>query len=118
MTPQQIFDTIAEHLKHQNVRAYDVVAGACMYRDPDGRMCAVGCLISDEAYDSELEDKKAHHPAILAALSKSGIDTDKDVIEMLSQWQLIHDSSHSWDVMRTKAQDYFINSDYDLVVLN
>lgn len=47
MTPQEIFDTVAEHLFSKGGPALDEGEN-CVYRTPDGRMCAVGRLISDE----------------------------------------------------------------------
>ena len=60
MTNQQAFDTVLRHLRLQRVRSFHRVTpgddgppddyDACAYRGPEGRMCAVGCLLPDEEY--------------------------------------------------------------------
>jgi hypothetical protein len=49
MSLQKIFDTVATHLLKQGCRAENPAKG-CMYRDPKGRKCAAGALISDGLY--------------------------------------------------------------------
>ena len=51
MNTQEIFDKVASHLLTQNVRS--PFGGSCLYRAPNGNMCAVGCLISKEVYDAQ-----------------------------------------------------------------
>ena len=52
-TLQSTFDTVARHLLAQN--AVSRYVNGCAYRGAHGRKCAVGCLISDEEYDSRME---------------------------------------------------------------
>ena len=57
-TKQETFDTVAKHLLTQNAKANgEGFCGAttCMYRAPDGKQCAAGCLIPDDRYTPELE---------------------------------------------------------------
>ena len=56
MTAQEIFDTVAHHLIAQGKPALSG-EGGCSYRAPDGSKCAIGCLITDEEYSEEFEDK-------------------------------------------------------------
>ena len=56
-TKQQVFDFVLEHLREQGEAAYE--GGTCKYRTEDGKSCAVGCLISDDTYDSSMEGFKA-----------------------------------------------------------
>lgn len=58
MTPQQIFDTVATHLFAQGEQAIDG-QGSCVYRSDNGLKCAVGCLIPDESYTTEMEGNAA-----------------------------------------------------------
>lgn len=51
MQAQEIFDTVTDHLRSQGRRSVNE-EGDCMYRGPDGLMCAVGCLLTDD----EVED--------------------------------------------------------------
>ncbi len=46
-TEQEIFDYVCQHLAKQGRSAVDQ-GGLCRYRMEDGRMCAVGCLLTDE----------------------------------------------------------------------
>jgi hypothetical protein len=58
MTRQDIFNTVATALIAQGEPAKEPLGGACRYRlEEYGRMlkCAVGHLISDEAYDPEMD---------------------------------------------------------------
>lgn len=54
LTPQEIFDTVALHLLTQNAPA-KTTDGACLYRAPDGKKCAAGCLIPDHLYTPKIE---------------------------------------------------------------
>lgn len=53
---QSIFDTVAKHLLTQGEQSYDEVYG-CLYRGPEGRTCAIGCLIDDKYYDPDMEGR-------------------------------------------------------------
>jgi hypothetical protein len=52
-TAQDIFDTVALHLITQGRRAID--GHHCRYRAANGDRCAIGALISDEAYNPAME---------------------------------------------------------------
>lgn len=52
-TDQEIFDRVATHLLRQNAVASR--GGCCVYRDDQGRKCAVGALIPDEIYSPRME---------------------------------------------------------------
>lgn len=52
---QEIFDTVATHLIKQGGPAMNVRGTDCAYRAQDGKMCAVGCLMTDEEYTSDFE---------------------------------------------------------------
>lgn len=51
---QHVYDTMVNHLRQQKTRAVNA-NGSCLYRTKNGNKCAVGCLISDEEYERELE---------------------------------------------------------------
>lgn len=65
MNTQQAFDTITNHLYTQKVRAtHD---NGCSYRGNNGTMCAVGCVLPDEFYVSEMDscfDADKKYPGI------------------------------------------------------
>ena len=54
MQPQEMFDTVVNHLCDQGKRAGDEIGG-CAYRAPCGAKCAVGALINDDEYTSDME---------------------------------------------------------------
>lgn len=107
MTKQEIFDTVARHLFAQGEPAMDGNA-ACAYRAPKGLKCAVGALIADEHYSSNLDFPEAGHSITVVdkyrpvriALHKSGVVTKSDIdhhsrssrIALLSDLQVLHDN--------------------------
>ena len=102
MTAQEIFDQVVRHLLTQRRRATGSGDrnGLCSYRTPEGLRCAVGCLIPDDVYTPDMEDK--------------GID---DLIEdweelswmrehekLLSKLQYVHDNEDVDDWEKELAQ--------------
>ena len=71
LTFQTAFDKMLAHLRQQgraSVRTYPSGSTSCRYRASDGAMCAVGCLIPDNAYDGDLEGACAASRWVLGAL--------------------------------------------------
>ncbi len=56
---QAVFDKVVKHLLTQKRRSEG--KQGCAYRGKDGDMCAVGCLISDKAYDPEIEGHSVYY---------------------------------------------------------
>lgn len=56
MNEQETFNKVRDHLLKQKCKARDNER-VCMYRAPDGKMCAVGCLIPDELYKEGMEGR-------------------------------------------------------------
>lgn len=54
MNAQEIFDKVATHLATQKVASFQRFQG-CLYRGPNGTMCAVGCLIPDSMFSPDFE---------------------------------------------------------------
>lgn len=52
---QQVFDKVATHLLTQKQPAMRKDNTTCAYRAPDGKTCAVGCLMTDEEYNPRFE---------------------------------------------------------------
>jgi len=91
---RDVFDRVKTHLLSQGKRALDE-AQNCYYRSPDGLKCAVGCLITDENYDRNLEGYSigADLGALKEALTKSGVNVEHPgMMLMLERLQSIHDS--------------------------
>lgn len=69
---QEVFDAVVHHLLTQQAKAADD-DGACLYRGPKGRTCAVGCLILDEDYSGAMEGKGITMISVLKALRANGV---------------------------------------------
>lgn len=69
---QEVFDTVVLHLLKQEAKA-EGEDGECLYRDPEGRKCAVGCLIPDEQYRDHMEGKGLLMVSILKALKANRV---------------------------------------------
>ena len=102
LTLRETFDKVKAHLLTQNERAVSP-AGSCMYRTEDGKKCAVGGLITDEAYNPSIEHKSVNvvtNPrwpeeaaCMRDALVKSGVPIDEpSTLYVLRSLQQIHDN--------------------------
>ncbi len=119
LTMQQVFDKAATHLLKQGKRSegHGRASGAdttCLYRGPEGRMCAVGALISDEAYSPTLEGKSARSEGVRAALEKSGCPIDAPAADLYARLQRIHDMrpASEWKARLVRAaRDFNLNTD-------
>ena len=100
MNLQQIFDKTASHLLKQGIQSTLADDNdSCAYRGQDGSMCAVGCLINNDAYRWNLEGKPVTCKKVQKALRNSGIEFDADgqVMHLLTMLQMIHDTKEEGD---------------------
>lgn len=104
MNKQEIFDQVARHLLTQKELSLNQDSN-CMYRGDNGMMCAVGCLIPDELYTEDIENKVASSDVVVDLLRSAGVieyeegdDRHIDEIKFLSKLQTVHDSSapYNW----------------------
>lgn len=107
-TNQELFDVVAAHLS-KGVQAIDE-GGSCCYRTPDGRKCAIGCLIPDERYDPSMEGKviSLTNPVWAA----TGMDSK--LFTLARMLQNTHDNSSplTWrSRLEDIAADYKLNTD-------
>lgn len=65
MTNQEAFDKVWQFfIVEKNPQSFEnsadnlVFGAACAYRGQNGSKCAVGCLIPDELYSPDMEDKR------------------------------------------------------------
>lgn len=92
----EISGRIRDHLTQQHAAAVND-DGNCMYRAAGGARCAVGCLITDDAYHEGMEENTVDTDVVWFAVSKSlQLDgetsaTCERLSEILVQWQLYHD---------------------------
>lgn len=56
MNAQEIFDTVASHLLHQNKQCKGE-DGYCKYRNSEGLKCAIGALIPEDKYSLKMEEE-------------------------------------------------------------
>jgi len=68
-TDRQVFEYVKNHLLKQNQQS--MAGNGCVYRGPQGRSCAVGCLIADEFYDEFFENEWLYSEDVSYAVSKS-----------------------------------------------
>lgn len=92
---------VRDHLLAQNRKSVDPEANgfgeSCAYRGPNGRKCALGCLIEDRNYAPGMEGFGIHSNFIQEALIASGIAMDKWTVRLLSRLQCIHDDKKVGD---------------------
>ena len=87
---REVFNRVKAHLLTQNAQALDY-CGGCAYRGQDGTKCAVGCLITDNAYSPGIEGATALDERLEWALGQSGVPTDMRTLRMLDALQRMHD---------------------------
>lgn len=81
LSTQEAFSKMVTHLRTQGVKSMDGKNG-CVYRGPNGLMCAVGCLIPDDKYYPMMEYKPLSH------IFKGW---ERRTQELLSDVQVVHD---------------------------
>ena len=98
MTDQTMFDTVVTHLLTQNSVSMNDT-GTCVYRGPDNKRCAIGCIIPDEMYTVDLEGKEVK---ILVNNSFLSTDLTSYLLQfntnLLIRLQQVHDAHNpkSW----------------------
>ncbi len=95
MTDLEVLGIVRESLLAQrgpSVATNPMGTKGCMYRGSQGRACAVGVLISDEAYDACLESHVLDDfPGVWNALVESGVPDRSSTRSMLIAAQSVHD---------------------------
>tara|TARA_R110000787_G_scaffold76380_2_gene168511 strand:- start:71 stop:418 length:348 start_codon:yes stop_codon:yes gene_type:complete len=105
MSVRKIFYKVEKHLLKQNGRAE--VSGTCQYRTDSGLSCAVGCLMTDDIYDSSFEGNNLRDSKVLEALTPvvgSNKDKRNRKLYLLRELQRVHDDSPVEDWERNLAQ--------------
>jgi hypothetical protein len=100
MQAQEIYDTVYKHLMGMNHRSMLGVRN-CVYRAPDGSKCAVGALIADDEYDSDMEGESAQSLSVKGMLP---VRLAEHVL-LLGNLQSIHDSPFNWSEDDTGLSD-------------
>lgn len=110
MDQQLIFDKVKTHLLTQN-RISEDTNGVCMYRGPDGLMCAVGCLIDDAHYMPSFEGMTVNQLMRNDLLTTDPFNDEN--FDLLGALQRVHDGFDPKDwVFRLNevAERYGLNS--------
>ena len=97
MDRQAVFNKVVQHLRKQGSRAMD--EDGCCYRAPNGKMCAIGCLIPDEYYHPDIEGLLAWSlPITLLQASIPNFEQGEDGT-FLTRLQDIHDNNNvsAWE---------------------
>lgn len=94
-TQQQTFDTVVTHLRKQGVQSRKGT-GMCMYRGSGGLMCAAGCLIPDDKYDTGMEGFSA---SSVGGRPRNVLEDEGHDIPLVQSLQVTHDLRlpHEWE---------------------
>ena len=106
MSVRKIFYKVEKHLLKQNKKSEDSSIG-CMYHSYGGLSCAVGCLMTDDIYDSSFEGESVRDRYIIEALTPivgSNKDKRNHKLYLLRELQRVHDYSPVEDWERDLAQ--------------
>ena len=97
-TEQELFNRVKTHLLNQGAKAETDESthvqriNMCQYHAESGLKCAVGCLITDEAYDFSMEGEDINDDLVYNGLRDSGIDMSGKTLSILRALQHVHDS--------------------------
>ena len=97
---QQIYETVVKHQRKQGQKSHLKLSDgnySCRYRDPEGRKCAIGCLIPDIEYVKEMEGKDVGDLIsgnLLNLLRSAEFYRHRKLLDGL---QKIHDKANSFD---------------------
>ena len=100
-TMQEQYDATVRHLRDQGRQSWDPVKEMCMYRAPDGCMCAIGPMIPDALYDPSMEtigvSRLVQNPELKSALlGGDGMSS----LGFLMALQMTHDDPRNWSENR------------------
>ena len=100
-TMQEQYDATVRHLRNQGRQSWSHVREMCMYRAPDGCMCAIGPMIPDALYDPSMETigvcQLAQNPELQSALlGGDGMSS----LDFLMALQMTHDDPRNWSKNR------------------
>jgi hypothetical protein len=93
MKQQETFEFVARHLFAQGHKAVGGRSERCMYRGADGSTCAVGCLIPDDDYSTDMEMLTA--AALVRRFGNQLPSFMKRQVRLLGDLQSVHDNGPS-----------------------
>lgn len=91
LSNQEVFDKAACHLLAQNQKSVSTPGTTipCLYRGPNGLMCAAGPFIPDEMYQEDMEKCGTWDQLILVYPILGNVGNP----DLISDLQVIHDAS-------------------------
>lgn len=96
LSKHEVFFKVQAHLLKQNAKSIRNNPNgdtSCLYASPNGRTCAVGCLLVEGSYSPSLEGLGLHDSEVQEALLISNIDAkDPEMHNLLDDLQMCHDS--------------------------
>jgi hypothetical protein len=98
-TAQELFETVVHHQRKQGEKSHVKVSGeaySARYRDPEGRACAIGCLIPNDLYKTSMEGGDVHDLIKSGLLPMEWSAEFYKNLRLLSALQKIHDQSASF----------------------
>jgi hypothetical protein len=84
VTSQELFDTVANHLRNQGLKC--MIHGSCKYRGHGGLKCAIGALIPDSKYESWMDTTVIELRSVLWCIGLL------DHLELCRDLQILHDN--------------------------
>lgn len=95
MTDQEIYDKVAIHLLTQNKRSQINYGDGtrCVYKSPNGLMCAMGILIPDELYNETMEGENINNNSAV----QDAIGLRSNQTKLANILQRCHDYVHPAD---------------------
>lgn len=93
-TMQQAFDKVVAHCNQQGGRSEE--NGACKFRSPGGRSCAIGCFIRDEDYDPQWDRVSGSSLFSEPKFSRAIRDIHHLELDFCFALQKLHDNSANW----------------------
>ena len=99
LSAKEIYERVSAHLLAQRAVSEDE-NGSCRLRG-GGRKCAIGSLIHDDLYCSDIEGvgiayyQNSRDGALLRALLASGVDIyNEHIVKLLMELEELHDNTH------------------------
>jgi hypothetical protein len=100
LSAREVYERVRGHLLTQRAVSEDE-NGSCRLRGDDGRKCAIGSLIRDDLYCSDIEGvgiayyQNSRDGALLRALLASGVDIyNEHIVKLLMELEELHDNTH------------------------
>lgn len=116
MKAQEIFDTVAVHLFDQGQRSVD--NRFCRYHNDTGLKCAVGILVPEEEYFSEMDQGNKTIKNLIELYPDKFPDWMSENLGLIQGLQSVHDKQENWkssdnmhDALVEIASIYEVNPD-------